>query len=86
MSAGVISVGDFGRRETEHAFGADIENLNDALGIGGDTREIRAVEYRALQGWGDVEPFLRRRVQDPGRATDIFLTDTHMSVLLSRKR
>jgi len=48
MSAGVTLLMTSGR-ESEHPFGADIENLNDALGIGGDAREFGAVEYRALQ-------------------------------------
>ena len=40
----------FGGRVAQHALGADIEYLNDALGVGGDTREVGAVENRVLQG------------------------------------
>jgi len=43
-------VHDFGGRVAEHAFGADVENLDDALGIGGDAGEVGAVEDGALQG------------------------------------
>ena len=54
-----LRVGDVGRRDlvhhfggrvAEHALGADIEDLNDALGVGGDAGEVGAVENRALQG------------------------------------
>jgi len=34
---------------TKHPLGADVEDLNDALGVGGDAREVGAVEDRALQ-------------------------------------
>jgi hypothetical protein len=30
--------------------GADVEDLDDALRVGGDAREVGAVEDRALQG------------------------------------
>ena len=33
----------------QHALGADVEDLNDALRVGGDTGEVSAVENRALQ-------------------------------------
>ena len=39
-----------GGRIAQHALGADIEYLNDALLVGGDTREVGAVENRVLQG------------------------------------
>jgi len=39
----------FGGRIAQHALGADIEDLDDALRVGGNTREIGAVENRALQ-------------------------------------
>ena len=42
----------FGGRVAQHTLGADIEDLNDALGVGGDAREVGAVEDRALQGPG----------------------------------
>jgi hypothetical protein len=39
-----------GGRVAQHALGADIEYLNDAFLVGGDTREVGAVENRVLQG------------------------------------
>nr|WP_168202807.1 MULTISPECIES: hypothetical protein [unclassified Tardiphaga] len=33
----------------EHPLGADVEDLDDALGVGGDAGEVRTVEDRALQ-------------------------------------
>src|SRR5690606_1433574 len=36
----------------EHALGADIENLDDAVCIGGDAREVGTVEDGALQRTG----------------------------------
>ena len=52
-------IGDVRRRDlvhhllggvTQHALGADVEDLDDALRVGGNAREVRAVENRALQG------------------------------------
>ena len=43
-------VDDIGGGVTQHALGPDIEDLNDALGVGGDAGEVGAVEDRALQG------------------------------------
>ena len=40
----------FGGRVAKHPLGADVEDLNDALRVGGDAREVGAVEDRALQG------------------------------------
>ena len=37
----------FGGSVAEHALSADVEDLNDALGVGGDAREVGAVENRA---------------------------------------
>ena len=48
-----------GRRVAQHAFGAHIEDLNDALRIGGDAREIGAVEDRALQSARFEQRFFR---------------------------
>ena len=54
-----LRIGNVGRRDlvhhvggrvAEHALGADVEDLNDALGVGGDAGEVGAVEDRALQG------------------------------------
>jgi hypothetical protein len=50
MSAGVIWSITSGGRVAQHAFGADVEDLDDAAGVGGDAREIGAVRNRALQG------------------------------------
>ena len=50
-----------------------LKYLNDALGVGGDTREIRAVEYRALQRWSDVKPVVRRRARDGRGAANFVL-------------
>ena len=48
--AGVDPVHDFGGRVAQHALGADVEQLDDALLVGGDDREIGAGEDRVLQG------------------------------------
>ena len=42
----------FGGRVAQHPLGADVEDLDDALRVGGDAGEIGAVENRALQGAG----------------------------------
>ena len=39
----------FGGRVAQHPLGADVEDLDDALRVGGDAREVGAVEDRALQ-------------------------------------
>ena len=39
-----------GGRVAQHALGADVEDLDDALRVGGDAREVGAVENRVLQG------------------------------------
>ena len=53
-----LRIGDVGRRDlvhhlgggvAQHPLGADVEDLDDALGVGGDAREVGAVEDRALQ-------------------------------------
>jgi hypothetical protein len=53
-----LRIGDVGRRDlvhhlgrgiAQHALGADVEDLDDALGVGGDAREVGAVEDRVLQ-------------------------------------
>jgi hypothetical protein len=55
----LLRIGDIGRRDlvhhvgggvAQHPLGADVEDLNDTLGVGGDAGEIGAVEDRALQG------------------------------------
>ena len=54
-----LRIGDIGRRDlvhhvggrvAQHALGADIEDLNHAFLVGGDTREVGAIENRVLQG------------------------------------
>ena len=54
-----LRIGDVGRRDLVHHFGgrvaqhplgADVEDLDDALRVGRDAREVGAVENRALQG------------------------------------
>ena len=53
-----LRIGDIGRRDlvhhlfgfiAEHPLGADVEDLDDAFGVGGDAGEVGAVENRALQ-------------------------------------
>ena len=39
----------FGGRVAEHSLRADIEYLDDALGVRGDAREVGAIKYSALQ-------------------------------------
>jgi hypothetical protein len=41
-----------GGRVAQHPLGADVKDLNDALGVGGDAREVGTIEDRALQGAG----------------------------------
>ena len=54
----LLRVGNVGRRDlvhhvggrvTQHPLGADVEDLDDALRVGGDAREVGAVEDRVLQ-------------------------------------
>ena len=74
-----LRIGNVGRRDlvhhlgggvTQHPLGADVEDLDHALGVGGDAREVGAVENRTLQGprfqqglrvWDiyDIRPFSR---------------------------
>ncbi len=53
-----LRIGNIGRRDlvhhvggrvAQHALGADVEDLNDAFLVGGDAREVGAVENRVLQ-------------------------------------
>ncbi len=50
MSAGRDLVHHVGGRVAQHPLGADVEDLDDALRVGGDTRKVGAVENRTLQG------------------------------------
>ncbi len=54
-----LRIGNVGRRDlvhhvagrvAQHPLGADVEDLDDALRVGRDAREVGAVENRALQG------------------------------------
>ena len=60
-------VQDVGGRVAQHALGADIEYLNDALLVGGDTREVGAVENRVLQGPGFKQGLLAPDLGDAFR-------------------
>ena len=69
-----LRVGDVGRGDlvhhfgggvAEHFLGADVENLDHALGVGGDAGEVGAVEDGALQGAGLDDGFFRLPVS-PG--------------------
>jgi hypothetical protein len=62
----------FGGRVAQHALGADVENLNHALRVGGDTREVGAVENRALQGACLEQRLLAPKFHDAVRATLLF--------------
>jgi hypothetical protein len=48
----------------EHAFGADIEDLDHALFIGGNAGEVGAVEDCVLQGPGFQQGFLAFEFDD----------------------
>ena len=63
----LLRVGNIGRRDLvenvgsripEHPLGADIEQLDDTLVVGGDAREVGAVEDGVLQRAGLEERFL----------------------------
>jgi hypothetical protein len=53
-------VDDFLSPVAQHALGADVEQLDDAFFVGGDDREIGAVEDRVLQ-----RPRLEQRFLTP---------------------
>ena len=64
----LLRVGDVGRgdpvhhlggRIAQHALGADVEDLDDALLVGGDAREVGAVEDGALQRPGFEQRLFR---------------------------
>ena len=52
MSLGCDLVDHLGGGVAQHAFGADVEQLNDAFLIGGDDGEVGAVEDGVLQCTG----------------------------------
>ena len=69
-----LRIGDVGRRDlvdhlgggvAQHPLGADVEDLDDALWVGGDAREVGAVENRALQA-GRFKQRLRMTDADTG--------------------
>jgi hypothetical protein len=72
-------VDDFRGREPEHALGADVDNLDDAFGVGGDARKIGAIENRPLQVGGDVEPFLRMGIPNRRRTSGIVRIETSVT-------
>ena len=69
LGIGDVGRGDlvchFGRRVAQHTLGADVEDLDDPLGVGRDGREIGAVENGVLQGAGLKQRLFRRAVFGP---------------------
>src|ERR1700690_1575169 len=63
MSADLVHY--LGGRVAQHPLGADVENLDNALRVGGDAGEVGAVEDRALQGPG-LELGADEQVADDG--------------------
>ena len=70
-----LRIGDVGRRDlvhhlgggvAQHALGADVEDLDDALRVGGDAGEVGAVEDRVLQG-----ARLEQRLLAPGSVLSV---------------
>jgi hypothetical protein len=62
--AGADLVDDLGGLITEHSLGTDIEQLDDALFVGGDDREIGAGQNRVLQGSRLEQGFLAQTFDD----------------------
>ena len=82
-----LRIGNVGRRDLVHHFGgrvaqhplsADVEDLNDAVRVGGDAREIHAVENRGLQ-----RPRFTRRLFAPDLVADIQAAD---DVVVGKRR
>ena len=71
LRIGDVGRGDFvdhlGGRVAEHALGADVEDLDDALGVGGDARKVGAIENGALQ-----RPRLQKRLFRNSASGDVF--------------
>jgi hypothetical protein len=74
-----VRIGNVGRRDpvqdvvgrvAEHALGADVEDLDHALLVGGHAREIGAVENRVLQGPGFEHGLLAPDVSDKSPGAD----------------
>jgi hypothetical protein len=63
-------------------FGADVEDLNDAPGVGGDAREIGTVENRPLQGPGLEQGLfgLLARRDIAQHAGEVTLPPSHISL------
>jgi hypothetical protein len=61
------TVDDLGRGVAEQAFGADVEQLDDAALVGGNDREIGARQDGVLQRPGFEQRALQRRVGRPVR-------------------
>ena len=54
----------------QHALGADVENLDHALRVGGDAGEVCAVENRILQGPGLQQALLALQFCDAPRLNE----------------
>ena len=70
----------FGGGVAEHPLGAHVEDLNDALGVGGDAREVGAVEDGTLQRAGG-----QQRVSGPDSAPIRALGREHVILLLEKR-
>ena len=70
--AGVDLVDDLGGKVAQHAFGADIEELDDAFFVGGDDREIGARENGVLQRAGLEQRLLAQQFIEAVGLADIF--------------
>ncbi len=57
-ASGVIQIFNVGAERMLGYAAADVEDLDDALGVGGDTGEVGAVEDCVLQGAGLEQRFL----------------------------
>src|SRR3977135_4486645 len=70
----------------QHALGTDVENLNYALGVGGDTGKIRAVENCVLQGACFKECLLRPLASAIVRSDQQIANDDLLRVTQCRDR
>jgi hypothetical protein len=58
-------VNHFSGQVAQHAFRADIENLDDAVRVGGDAGKKSAIENRALQRPGFMQNRLASSLREP---------------------